>query len=279
MAYQNPDNSSHRRHHASARTSFEEELRNAPLTSEYQFVCPWDPQLESYDISSCNPHLSNGMVTQGDLTQVVHALQTSKRFQPNISFWGRWMVIIMLIVGCVFAVASVARRNKPLLYLPIILGTAFVCILVLASMSKRTRKYQIRRSRDLSNICNQLQETLFKGRNVFLRISPLGSYIIVEFTFKMNHQPALTAPIYAPAPTPVLPPQPQPERMRAYVPPPALLVNKPSQPQYGTNIAQPPNYYQNNTGNVGTPTAGNNGYYTNYPAPAGGNNGPATPFD
>lgn len=192
---------------------FETELSTAPYTSSTQYVFKWSRELRDYDTSSYSPMLSNNVVRREDVDLVINTLKQSPLYDAQYTkcpcpAWSIAVFIPLIVFGFmggfVYYVVSSARQGKfnPFI-MPIgmVVLVVFILAVVFISRSCCTVDYAKRRA-ELEPLLRSLQSSVFDAKGVYLRLSTLGSYIVMELTFKIQPgvgiQPAgmITTPTY-----------------------------------------------------------------------------------
>ena len=69
----------------------------------------------------------------------------------------------------------------------IMLGGVFLIFLMVWCVAKRARQRLLRRNKALVSIISKHQQSTFANKNVIVRMSQQGSYVAIEFKWRVNN--------------------------------------------------------------------------------------------
>jgi len=163
---------------------FETELKAIPINSRYGQYMPWEIGEQVYNLSGFDPTLCDHAISPEEVRRIHTLLQKNKYFKADhipLTCWSIPIVIIVLIM-----VISYLNRERPLssarkfsiLFALALLLILPVILMVIAKNSSANRDG--RRVDELKKALKSIQSTVLAGRNIDLRISSLGSYLIID---------------------------------------------------------------------------------------------------
>ena len=164
---------------------FENELKSMPKNSKFGQYIPWSAAKQDFDLASFDGQVCD-CLSLDDLRAVVSALRKSKYYQPGYIPLSCWL-IPAVIVGLILLISilnwsntatAVARRLT--LACLILLLLLPVVLMVLAK--KAFRNWSPMRVDKLKGLLKELQLTILKNKMAELRISNLGSYLIIDYS-------------------------------------------------------------------------------------------------
>ena len=168
-------------------SEFDIELMSAPQTSILHYVFRWNKSRGDYDLSSYNPALSNNVVTINDVHRMVQEMKALRTYSPLPHKWVGFF-IFFLFIACFITIALLSKSgvNSGEVMMIMFLSMFIIFFGLSCCLAQRAKKYRERRDRDMNMLFQRLQATIFAGKNCFLRMSPYGSYFVIEFNFKLN---------------------------------------------------------------------------------------------
>jgi len=167
-----------------------------PQSSMMGYYFPWKNALRTYDTSSYNPIFSDNVVSSQDIQVLLADLQTQPLYSPVYCdpwLYGICVLLLVMIAGQVIFITSATRgigKNFfviPLIFFGFIIGMSVIMCKVKSNAQKRLAK----RKAQLNVVLARHQQTTFGGKNVDLWMSVLGSYLGIEFAFRMNRAGAM----------------------------------------------------------------------------------------
>lgn len=186
---------------------FEAELRSIPRNSGFGQYLPWNTRTHGYDTSEFDPRLCEGQLSLEELRLIIEQLQTSPYYRIDrvpIPCWLIPPIVVFLIVTI-----SLLNRDRPFSLvrrLIIMLCLALMLILPVLLMWA-AKRVSARRDRErvgrLKTALKRLQAAHLANRGVDLRISSLGSYLVIDTSRgllgALNQSHNLPAAIIAPS--------------------------------------------------------------------------------
>ena len=195
---------------------FSMELYSRPSTGPRGYYLPWTESAKCYDKSSYNPVYSAGKISQRDIDVLVSDVESHPLHDPTAG--ESWIVISVFVIffamvagcGLIFAYADLSTDFWQIFLVMGIGMVLIVTVMICGSMKMRDR---LRNRRDaMDQIMRKHNETTFAGKGAIAKMSSLGSYIGIEFTFDayppagnfyQQNLPAFPAAgYYAPQPNP-----------------------------------------------------------------------------
>ena len=157
-------------------TKFEQELKECPVTGVMGYYFPWNQAANDYDTTSFTPELSEGRVTASDIQILMFELRKSEFYAPNYCCKTLWLLIPAICLGFyegMFGIVAV--------------------LLVIFLAVKEHKEREKKRNAEMIVLIGKLQEMLFSGKGVRIRMSESGAYLAVEFAWKTNNVVGLDA--------------------------------------------------------------------------------------
>ena len=155
------------------------------------YYFPWNNALRTYDTSSYNPAYSDNVVSAQDIQVLLADLQAQPLFSPVYCdpwLYGICGVVLLLIIGQIIFITSATRSiGRNFFVIPLIFFGFFALIcVIMCKVQTNARKRAAERKVQLDAVFAQHQQTTFGGKNVIIRMSMHGSYIAIEFAFRMG---------------------------------------------------------------------------------------------
>ena len=149
-----------------------------------------------------NPIYSDNMVSINDINILLSDLQALPLFSPMyfdpLIKWVFGWICVLLLAMVVFFRLGATKSTGFLFVVPVVFRVTLVLIFVIACKSSSiAQKRTIERKSQVDQVLVNLQNSTFAGNNVLLKMSPHGSYIAIEFLFRVNNaqgQPAMVMP-------------------------------------------------------------------------------------
>ena len=170
---------------------FEKEREESPTSNEFMFVFPWDEKSKRYNISSFSPSLCDGIVLLKDVKKVRGAFEKIPRaYQPKNWDLANWVLIFLMLIFTIGIVVNIflgKTFGKTLALIGwAVFGGGLVCFLFsLIVINVMRCRFMKRRGILVTKTLKELQEDLFDRKGCIISISPLESYLKIEFTWKM----------------------------------------------------------------------------------------------
>ena len=162
-----------------------------PQSGLMGYYFPWNNALRTYDTSSYNPAFSDNVVSMQDIQVLLGDLQTQPLYSPV--YCDPWLycicvLVLVLIAGQIIFITSATRSiGSNFFVIPLIFFGFFGGIVaIMCKVQSNARKRAAERKVQLDVVLARHQQTTFGGKNVILRMSMHGSYIAIEFAFRMN---------------------------------------------------------------------------------------------
>ena len=191
--------------------------RPSPLEMEYLamppsgmmgYYFPWNQAMGTYDTSSYNPLYSDNTVSINDINILLQEMQSQPLFRP---FYTDPLVkwFFCLFCGIYFGMPLLMLLGSTVtigffFVIPIaFIGTFVAMIFIMCRVASNSQKRQTERKSQMDPVIAKHQNSTFAGKNVVLRMPMHGSYIAIEFLFRMNDaqdQPMMVMPSMAGAP-------------------------------------------------------------------------------
>ena len=166
-------------------TPFEVELRSMPKSNRLAQYFPWDTTMQDYNIDSFDPTLADNKVSSETLVKVLESLRKSDFFAAEYIPVQCWLIpvsIALLILGVSLVGQNNSEPGVLQRVLTIILTVLMILLpvgLLMAARRKVSWREQVRVSK-LKGLIKDLQTKYFPDNGVDLRISSLGSYLILD---------------------------------------------------------------------------------------------------
>lgn len=167
------------------------ELQHAPQSNAAGLVFPWNTYTKTYDISSCDPMLSEGVIQYEDCMHMLQEVERVEHYKnPNCCLW--WLIVVpFLLIGMMGLFVGLfvgLAGTSPGAALGGAMGSffgGFICIvIVLFCVIFRVKQTKRKRLADIQQVLARCSHTTFKDRGIKLSLSPLGMYIKMEFLWK-----------------------------------------------------------------------------------------------
>ena len=167
---------------------FSNELSSRPETGPRGYYFPWSVSSSCYDKSSYNPVYSGGKISQRDIDALVADVESHPLQDPTVGHSSTVVSVVviffaMVIVCGLILVFGDLSNNFWMIFAAMIIGMLLI-IAAVACCSMRQKS----RSRDRRNAMDQIMrrhnDTTFAGKGAFAKMSALGSYVAVEFSFE-----------------------------------------------------------------------------------------------
>ena len=163
------------------------EMYSRPSTGPRGYYFPWSTTANCYDKSSYNPLYSAGKVSQRDIDALVGDVERSPFHDPTAGeAWipiTIFVIFFVMVIGCGLTFGySDLSQNFWVIFL--IMGIGMVLIILVMVCGHMKRQGRLRDRRDaMDQIMRRHNETTFAGKGAIAKMSNLGSYIGIEFTF------------------------------------------------------------------------------------------------
>ena len=163
---------------------FEAELKSMPKNSKFGQYFPWDAAKQDFDTSGFDPQLCNHAVCDDDLRRVVAILKKSRYYNPDYIPITCWLIPVSIVL--LITTISVLNQQSPLgnVHRRLILVCLVLLLLLPVGLLVLAKRSFIQRSpvrvEKLKQVLKQVQAQIFPNRNVDLRISNLGSFLIID---------------------------------------------------------------------------------------------------
>ena len=172
------------------------EALTAPQTSFSGYYFPWNNYLKAFDTTSYKPEYSDGRISCQDIEFLMRDINSIEginlRKCDNLA-WLMCAVLPILLIGIPSAISQLTRRppNVPG-YLILLFGSIFlsICLVTIigVKLNKRQKEREFKRNQSISAVLSRHQSTTFAGKDSVLRVSTHGSFIAIEFRFRLNGQ-------------------------------------------------------------------------------------------
>lgn len=172
---------------STASNEFFMELYCRPSTGPRGYYLPWTASAKCYDKSSYNPVYSAGKISQRDIDTLVADVESHPLHDPTAG--ESWIVISVFVIflamvvfcGLIFAYADLSTDFWKIF---LVMGIGMVLIITVMICGNMRMRDRLRRRRDeMEQIMRKHNETTFAGKGAIAKMSNLGSYIGIEFTF------------------------------------------------------------------------------------------------
>ena len=187
---------------------FQMELMTMPPSGMMGYYFPWNHAIGTYDTSSYNPLYSDNTVSINDINILLQDLQSQPLFSP-IYFDPLLKCMFGLFCGIFLGMAllmilGITVSKGFFFVIPVVFIVIFVLVcVIICKVASNVQQRQRERKSQIDPVIAKHQNSTFAGKNVVLKMSMHGSYIAIEFLFRMNSaqaQPMMVMPSMPGAP-------------------------------------------------------------------------------
>ena len=164
------------------------ELMSMPPSSQFGYNFPWNNNTNTYDTSSYNPAFSDNRVSLQDVHTLMSDLQSQPLFPPSVCdpwCYGMIAVFAIFAVTMIFTSTGSAIRSGSFGSMMLVFLACMVSYVgILCKVNINAEKRSVERKAQLESVLAKHQQTTFAGKEVFLQMSTLCSYISIMFSFR-----------------------------------------------------------------------------------------------
>ena len=163
------------------------ELNSRPQTGPRGYYFPWTTSANCYDKTSYNPVYSAGKVTQRDIDVLVADVETHPMHDPtageaSLVIW-IFVIFFAMVIACGLIIGY-GDMSTDFWKIFLAMGIGMVLIIAVIICGSMRQRSRLRDRRDaMDQIMRKHNETTFAGKGAMAKMSNLGSYIAIEFTF------------------------------------------------------------------------------------------------
>lgn len=187
-----------------------------PPSSEEGYYFPY--VRDGYCSGTYDATFSDGVVTLEEVDTFLTDVNSLPNANPNpiqvLFFVGIAVIFLGFILGAIFAKISYFMAMS------ITLGVLGGFTLIYFGC-KRDQKYKAQRMKDVNVLIEKHKNSTFKGKNIEVRSSPLGAYLVIEFLWKEDEEDGQGPYLQGATPQPgfIHPPPLPPTQPMTMVPP------------------------------------------------------------
>lgn len=162
---------------------FEAELRSMPKNTRFGQYLRWNSSIQDYDASNFDTLLTDNKITEDDIKKVLHELRKSRYYAAESIPLACWMIpitiiFLLVIISLLNNISSTVLSRIGVLICLALLFILPVLLMVIAKRSASRRDNE--RVEKLKKLLKTVQAAILPEKNVDLRISSLGSYLIID---------------------------------------------------------------------------------------------------
>lgn len=169
-------------------SAFDMELADAPKSSSTSYVLPWDSSAQNFSAAQCDPILSDNVITEYQLGQLIEELKKNPYYKKKKVSKGVWIlfaiflisVVLFIILEKAISITSDSSLSWRIL-LSLIIFFSFGLVLWHYCIVSR---FNSRRTEKLKVALKQIESKDFAPLKASLVISNQGSYIQIFFLWK-----------------------------------------------------------------------------------------------
>ena len=172
--------------HDTTPSAYDLELKAMPQSGPYGYYLPYH---EGYRKESCHPSYADGVITPMMLDALVDEINLSPVSDPNACTYSCLGIPVAILLA---GLAMYLGRSHSLYWVILIgAGTLLVLSIALACLESNLRDQ--RRRAVINDIINKHKMTTFRGINVLIELSTLGSYLKIRFSWKLTNEEILAS--------------------------------------------------------------------------------------
>ena len=199
---------------------FNIERASKPPSDAYGYFLGWNGQ--AFSTEEFRAEYSDGRVSDSDVQGLIEELNNNKFVAPNLCPWE--LLFVPIILGCMGGSIGIIASNMIStdkdfftgkitttgtipqesaiagIVVMAVLGVACI-ITICCSANNRTMKHLLARAHKNLEIIEKHKTSVFGPKDCNLKMSPHGSYVIIEFNWKPRPAMAVVPPGYALVPT------------------------------------------------------------------------------
>ena len=162
---------------------FESELKAMPKNTRYGQYFPWSILKQDYDLSKFDSALCDECITENELNQVFEKLRKNSYYSADYIPFACW--IIPFVITTLIITIAIINQFRLTVVLRRLILVCFALLLILPitlmAIAKRVaRNRNPKRVDKLKRELRDLQLRTLNNKDVELRISNLGSYIVLD---------------------------------------------------------------------------------------------------
>ncbi len=177
---------------ARGRSPYANEELKIPQSSFMGYYFPWNSSKNTYDTSSFNSAYSDNRITHQDIQVLKDDLQSQPLLSPvycDPLQYGFPVIALLFLLSIVLLISTSSSKNGTLMLyflIPLMIGLFIGVVVICFKVEINEQKRIIDRKAQLEQVIARQQEITFSSKDVVLWMSYHGSFIAIEFAFRME---------------------------------------------------------------------------------------------